>query len=235
MVNLLFCCKPIDSINDEKTRASQRHKRLHQNGRSSIERGSGPIIPRNSRKESVSQQEKYKSLNAISEMGELEAAAAATGIELYAGGSKTRQQKALASIKNHQPDIFADEAQVMEKLESEFESEVRISTIRTSRQMKRGNTGSILSRATTNSSTSLYKKDSESMEKSNKSFDSGENEPPRSSKALDLIFNDILSARAMKETKRTETSKSLQRGSSLASLHSSIPTGSSTTKLLSKA
>jgi len=54
-------------------------------------------------------------------MGELEAAAAATGIELYAGGSKTRQQKALASIKNHQPDIFADEAQVMEKLESEFE------------------------------------------------------------------------------------------------------------------
>ena len=63
--------------------------------------------------------------------------------------------------------------------------------------MKRGNTGSILSRATTNSSTSLYKKDSESMEKSNNSFDSGENEPPRSSKALDLIFNDILSARAM--------------------------------------
>ena len=54
-------------------------------------------------------------------MGELEAAAAATGIELYAGGSAVRQQKALESIRNHQPDIFTEEAEEMEKLEEEFE------------------------------------------------------------------------------------------------------------------
>jgi hypothetical protein len=116
--------------------------------------------------------------------------------------------------------------------------------------MKRANTGSLLSQATTKSSTSLYKKESGSIEKSNNSFDSAEIEPPRSSKALDLIFNDILSARQMvtiflikklphhifqKETMRIEAAKVLQRGSSLASLHSSIPTGSSTTKLLAKA
>ena len=65
--------------------------------------------------------------------------------------------------------------------------------------MKRANTGSILSQVSTRSSTSLYKKDSGSkeIEKSNTSFDSAEIEPPRSSKALDLIFNDILSARQM--------------------------------------
>jgi hypothetical protein len=54
-------------------------------------------------------------------MGELEAAAAATGIELYAGGSAERQRKALASIKSHQPDIFTEEAQESEKFEEEFE------------------------------------------------------------------------------------------------------------------
>ncbi|CAG5110370.1 Oidioi.mRNA.OKI2018_I69.chr2.g4780.t1.cds [Oikopleura dioica] len=245
MVFFLKCCQPVKSIASEKERVSLRKKKLglsDEEKRSSVGSESMPVNRRSLQRKGLDEN-RYKNLNAITEQGDLEFAASATGIELFAGGSASRQTKAMQLIREKCPEIFDEEAENMDKFESDYESEVRTSALRTSRQSKRaaGKTSLLsLTTASRNSSCStiraqrsnrsdsfedMLKEDEKSSQTGNLSQHSSVDsfEEPRASKqrGLDLIFNDILKARASKEVKRNETSNVLRQNSS-QNLHSAV-------------
>ena len=64
---------------------------------------------------------KFSLFFSITEQGDLEFAASATGIELFAGGSASRQTKAIQLIREKCPEIFDEEAENMDKFESDYE------------------------------------------------------------------------------------------------------------------